>query len=159
VVSDFWPVVGNVKNNKDVKFEVGAVLQPKGPTKDGKNGGIANMHFFGVGGIAKHPDEAWNYVKYYCGPATAEPLWEQGAPLPIKSVWTGKWVQDPLTAEVLSTLESIRPPALPWNFRSNEMGDAYSNNITAVIEGKVPLTEGISATKDAIDAVLDKPMA
>ncbi len=158
LITDFWPVVGNVKNNPDVKFQLGAVVHPKGPGPKGKSGGSANMHFFGVSGNSKNPGEAWKYTKYYCGPDSAEELWKLGAPLPIKSVWSGKWVEDPLTAEVLATLESIKPPSLPWNFRSNEVIDAYSQNITAVIDGGTSIDTGIMAIKDAVTAVLDKPM-
>jgi len=159
VITDFWPVVGNVKNNKDVKFEVGAVLHPKGPGADGKNGGQANMHFFGVSGNSKNPDEAWKYTKYYCGTDSAEPLWKLGAPLPIKSVWSGEWVADPLTAAVHAVLDNIRPPALPSNFRSNEVGDAFTNNMTAMLEGTVSLDETVMTIVTAVDSVLDKPMA
>jgi ABC-type glycerol-3-phosphate transport system substrate-binding protein len=157
VITDFWPVVGNVKNNPDVTFEVGAVVHPEGPPPYGKNGGSANMHFFGVSGNSEQPEMAWDYVKYYCGPESAEPLWEEGAPLPIKSVWSGKWLNDPLTAEVYATLDNINPPALPHNYRSNEVGDAYSQNISAVIEGGMSIDEGIQAIVDAVNAVLDKP--
>lgn len=159
LITDFWPVVGNVKNNPDVTFELGAVLHPKGPGSTGKNGGSANMHFFGVSGNSKNPDAAWKYTTYYCGPESSEPLWELGAPLPIKSVWSGKWLEDPLTAEVHATLEAIDPPSLPWNFRSNEVLDAYSNNVTAVIDGGLPIEDGIALIKEAVDAVLKKPMA
>lgn len=157
LITDFWPVVGNVKNNPDVTFEVGAVVHPEGPPPNGKNGGSANMHFFGVSGNSEQPEMAWDYVKYYCGPESAERLWEEGAPLPIKSVWSGKWLNDPLTAEVHATLDNINPPALPHNYRSNEVGDAYSQNISAVIEGGMSIDDGIQAIVDAVNAVLDKP--
>jgi ABC-type glycerol-3-phosphate transport system substrate-binding protein len=159
LITDFWPVVGNVKNNPDVTFEVGAVTHPQGPGPNGQSAGSANMHFMGVGGNSENPGPAWQYVKYYTGPDSAEPLWELGAPLATKSVWSGKWLEDPLTAEVHATFDSIRPPSLPWNFRSNEIGDAYSNNVTAVIDGGLPIKDGIIMIKDAVDAVLARPMA
>jgi ABC-type glycerol-3-phosphate transport system substrate-binding protein len=157
LITDFWPVVGNVRNNPDVTFEVGAVVHPEGPKPGGKNGGSANMHFFGVSGNSAQVDAAWDYVKFYCGPNSAERLWELGAPLPIKSAWSGKWLDDPLTAQVHATLDHINPPSLPWNFRSNEVGDAYSQNISAVIEGGMSIDDGIDAIMDAVNGVLDKP--
>jgi multiple sugar transport system substrate-binding protein len=159
VCSDFYPTAVTAKNNPDLKFEPGAVHLPKGPGEDGLVPGIGNMHFFGMGGNSAHPDEAWAYMKFYGGEELAEPMWTAGLPLPIKSVWTGEWVEDSLTAEVLSTLDTIRPPTLPWNYRSNEISDAYGQNMTAVIEGTVPFEQGLAAALDAITAVLEKPEA
>ena len=89
----------------------------------------------------------------------AEAAWAQGLPLPIKSAWSGKWIEDPLTKAVLDTLDNVRPPALPWNFRSNEMGDAYGNGITGVIDGKTELNVAVNDMLETINGILDKPMA
>lgn len=156
VVSDFYPTAVTAKNNPELKFEPGAVHLPKGPGEDGNVPGIGNMHFFGMGGNSQHPDEAWEYMKFYCGEELADPMWAAGLPLPIRSVWSGKWIEDSLTAEVLSTLDTIRPPTLPWNYRSNEISDAYNQNMTAVIEESVTLDEGVAAALDTINAVLEK---
>lgn len=156
-VSDFYPTAVTAKNNPDLAFEPGAVHLPTGPVAGGNVPGIGNMHFFGMGGTSQQPDLAWEYMKLYCGEELAEPMWTAGLPLPIKSVWTGQWVEDSLTAEVLSTLDTIRPPSLPWNFRSNEISDAYTQNMTAVIDGLVPLEQGVAAALDAISDVLAKP--
>src|SRR3954452_2443496 len=98
-------------------------------------------------------------MKVYCGGEVSAAMWEAGLPLAVKSVWSGKWVEDSLTAEVLSTLDTIRPPTLPWNFRSNEISDAYTQNMTAVIDGSVSLEQGVAAAKDTITEVLAKPAA
>jgi ABC-type glycerol-3-phosphate transport system substrate-binding protein len=155
--SDFYPTAVTAKNNPDLKFEPGAVHLPKGPGADGNVPGIGNMHFFGMGGTTQNPELAWSYMKFYCSEDLAEPMWTAGLPLPIKSVWTGKWIEDPLTAEVLSTLDTIRPPTLPWNFRSNEISDAYTQNMTAVIDGSVTLEQGVATALDTITGVLEKP--
>lgn len=155
--SDFYPTAVTHKNNPDLTFEPGAVHLATGPVPNGNVPGMGNMHFFGMGGTTQHPDLAWSYLKLYCGEELADPMWEAGLPLPIKSVWTGSWIEDSLTAEVLSTLDTIRPPSLPWNYRSNEISDAYSQNMTAVIDGSVTLEQGIEAAMAAIAAVLEKP--
>jgi len=159
VISDFYPTAVGLRHNKDLTFEPGAVHLPKGPVPNGNVPGIGNMHFFGMGGNTQHPALAWSYMKLYCGEEISDAMWEAGLPLPIKSVWSGKWVEDSLTAEVLSTLDTIRPPTLPWNFRSNEISDAYTQNMTAVIDGSVSLEQGVAAAKDTITEVLAKPAA
>jgi multiple sugar transport system substrate-binding protein len=158
VTSDFYPTAVTVKN-MDLSFEPGSVQLPKGPGPNGNVPGIGNMHFMGVGGLSTHPAVAWDYIKFFASEEFAEETWQIGIPLPIQSVWTGEWVADPLTQAVISSMNTVRPPSLPWNFRSNEIHDAYSQNISAVIEGQVSLEDGVDAALGAIEAILAKPPA
>lgn len=60
---------------------------------------------------------------------------------------------------MLDVFPKIRPPVQPWNYRTDEMWDTYTNVTGKIWLGQVDFDQGIDETTKAVNEVLDKPMA
>ncbi|MBC7234721.1 MAG: extracellular solute-binding protein [Chloroflexi bacterium] len=142
------------------KFNYNATLMPKGPEPDGKHGGSANPHYMGMGSNSKHPDMAWEYLKWFTGEELADPLWDAGL-VPARVATWEKRVQDahPIWKMSMELLYSVDLTFVPWNFRGGEVEDALVNGMGRVWLGEVGFEQGLAETAEKIRQILDKPMA
>jgi ABC-type glycerol-3-phosphate transport system substrate-binding protein len=139
-------------------FEIGATLMPKGPAK---HGGFANMHHIGIHSDAEHPQESWEYIKFFTGEEMGVPFWEElGHHTPRISDWEnpaliGKFeVYEPCR----ELMKNVPLAPVPWNLRGKEMQDELVNGMQGVFLGDISLEEGLSKTSEAITKVLGKTM-
>jgi multiple sugar transport system substrate-binding protein len=156
----FTPVIPWLTGTVEEQFETGNTMMPKGPGPDGKNGGTANVHFVGMNSNTRHPDLAWEYMKWFSGPEMAQPLWDAGLIPARHDMWSkpeniGQYEAYKLTAK---QLPNVSLQSLPWNFRGREAEDALKNTMDAVWLGETPFSQGLDAACDAVNAILEKPL-
>jgi ABC-type glycerol-3-phosphate transport system substrate-binding protein len=141
-------------------FNYDATLMPKGPEPDGKNGGSANPHYMGMGSNSKHPDMAWEYLKWFTGPEMANPLWDAGLVPARVDTWDERTkTSHRIWRLAMDLLYTVDLTAVPWNFRGGELDDALVNGMQAVWLGETGFEEGLAETAAKLRQILDKPMA
>jgi len=158
----FLPVYIWYKGVVKDTFKVGTTYMPKGPEPDGVTSGIANLHFMGLSADSKNIEMGWEYLKFFTGTEMAQPLWDAGLMPARIDTWQKNANlpgADAAYKLALDVYPKIRPPCQAWNFRTQELWDAYTNVSGKIWLGQVDFDQGIDETAKAVDEVLNKPMA
>lgn len=145
------------------KFEYDLVLHPTGP--DGTRGYNAFVSIFSAFSNTKHPDEAFDLIKYLL--RTESGIWTvlnpPSYPIPRKTVWTDPKVLPELhpifqrAYDMMSDTAIPGPFAMPKNVRFQEFQDNWANTIPDLFYGDVGFEEGMQTVQDACQEILDLP--
>ena len=148
------------------KFRHDWALFPKGPT--GKRGYSAFTSNYSVSSASVAPDKAVDLLLYLT--STEAGTWsalEQGTGQPNarKSVWGNEDLLNkshPIFRRVLDMYNDASIPGpfpMPGNLRFSELQDNWAQTVSDLFYGDVPFDEGIQATHDAMQEILDLPRA
>ncbi len=144
-------------------FEYDLVLHPTGP--EGTRGYNAFVSMFSAYSGTKHPDEAFDLIKYLLRSESGVfiVLNPPSFPIPRKSVWTDSEVMAELhpifqRAYAMMSDPSIPGPfAMPYNVRFQEFQDTWANTTPDLFYGDVGFEEGMQFVQDECQAILDLP--
>jgi multiple sugar transport system substrate-binding protein len=150
----------------DGAFRHDYALFPKGPT--GKRGYTAFTSNYSVSSASVALDKAVDLLLYLT--STEAGTWsalEQGTGQPNarRSVWGNEDLLNkshPIFRRVLEMYNTATIPGpfpMPSNLRFSELQDNYSQTVADLFYGDLPFDEGIQATHDAMQEILDLPRA
>lgn len=158
--------VNNFASQIEDSFRHDWALFPKGPT--GLRGYSAFTSNYSVYSETAAPDKAVDLLIYLT--STEAGTWsalEQGTGQPNarRSVWGNEDLLNkshPIFRRVLEMYNDASIPGpfpMPGNLRFSELQDNWSQTVSDLFYGDVPFDEGIQATHDAMQEILDLPRA
>lgn len=147
-------------------FRYDWVLFPKGP--NGDRGYTAFTSNYSIAATTVAPDRAVDLLIYLS--STEAGTWsalEQGTGQANarKSVWGNEDLLNKSHPIIRRVLEMYNTPSIPgpfpmpYNLRFQELQDNWAQTVADVFYGDVPFDEGIQATHDAMQEILDLPRA
>jgi hypothetical protein len=149
----------NLKPKIADKFEIYAVLWPKGPK--GYRGSCLSYNTQSASAKTKYPDEAFKLLNYLTGPEIAffmgyDGLLHCGA---RHSAWINPklWERFPVMQDAANWFQSgIDPFPQPWNLRFVEWQDAWNNETSQYIDGKEEWDAMFSHTQNRCQTIIDQ---
>jgi multiple sugar transport system substrate-binding protein len=143
------------------RFEWDCLLGPKGP--GGKRGYSLFILNMCIASTTKYPQESYQLLEYLASQETA--LWAleaQGQPTCRLSVMRSPvaLAVHPVWARVADWMEdgvNTGPLPMPWNLRSQEAQDAWTNLSPAVQYGEEPLESGAQMLQREIQQIFQLP--
>lgn len=147
-----WTYMYNMANDpkqSKVAGDVGVIPAP-GETAGGASGVNGSMGL-GIAKASEHPDQAWEFISYM----TSQPVQDKYAKLSLP-IWKSSYDdpavqkgQEPLIAAAKTSLNVMlsRPVTADYSRLSNIL----QQNIQAVLQGKTPAQEGMTAATEAAD--------
>ncbi len=161
-------VAGTIKNVVGDKFKWAVVPPPIGPI--GKYATQVSSDGICISKITKHPQEAWEYLKYHESKDTGvmRHIAGLGSPGSRYDVWTDQRFRDfqPLLSSIIYDAlinPNSAPPLQPWSYpvngRYNEADTAMTNILQEVWLGKKSPKEAANEAYKTVQAIMDKPAA
>jgi ABC-type glycerol-3-phosphate transport system substrate-binding protein len=151
-----WPIMA------ENKFEVGYFYPPK-LTADARRRSSLNEHVHGVTRFSKHPDAAWEWLK-----------WHSSKEFNVGGILSGKVgavgrpdvFADPRVQEVMPhysllapLMEDIEPDWFARNYRGNELEDESNAVMQAYMLGDHTTNQAAEILANECQLILDKPPA
>ena len=140
------------------QYEAAAAPIPIGPK--GRISGGVNYGAFPIPTKAKHPDEAWEFVKFFLSDDMLYQVVKQGMNLTTKAKINNKpefydeWFK-PYIDQLSDGVYMMSP--IPANYRVGEMRNIITSSLDPIWLGEVGVDEGLKEADKALQAVLDKP--
>lgn len=152
--------VANLRHTVGDRFEMYAVLWPKGP--HGHRGSCLSYNTQSVWSQSEHPDEAIMLVDYITAPEPAFWVGYEGAlhAMARRSAWFNPqlWERFPVMEDAANWFDSgIDPFPQPANLRFVEWQDAWRQETTAYFDGEEDWDQMVAHTLPACQAIIDQP--
>lgn len=155
-----WPIQASQWPNRITDFAVDSTIIPQGPAG---HGSMLNQHMMSVAAASQHKDAAWEWVKWTCSAefSKTRALQGLGGPVGIPEVWHDEELLTafPAWGAWADIMDNVGPNYTAANLRGKEVEDAFNQGVSAIMVQEVEVEEGLVNVKDAVQAILDKPIA
>jgi multiple sugar transport system substrate-binding protein len=153
--SGYWGISARARVGD--RFEMGCAPLPKGPA--GVPGSMYEFDPICIYSNTKHPDEAFEFVKWMANQETGIRIAEVGSvPGARPDVWENpRLTKDPMHNVFKKLMDEVLPFRGPGNFRGLEVRDVFNQGVAAIWLGKGTPQELMPDITKAMQEVLDKP--
>ena len=155
-----WPIHASQWPDRIKDFKVSSTIMVNGPAG---HGSMLNQHMMSVAAVAKHPEAAWEWVKWTCSRkfSIERALKGLGGPTGMASVWhdPGLLQEFPPWQEWAAIMDHVGPNNTAANLRGKELEDTLNQGISGIMVEEVGVKEGLERIREECQKVLDKPIA
>jgi multiple sugar transport system substrate-binding protein len=143
----------------DGRFKWGMVILPKGTT--GKVGTQLTINGMTMSSLTKHPDAAWQFLKFIMEPDVQVPAVLSGASRPglRRTVLRHPKLMSDMKSHAVwvDLIETAAPWHQPANFRWAEFNEQINTTFAPAWRGEQTIEQALSGGMPAFEAILAKP--
>ena len=124
---------------------------------------MLNQHMFSVAMASKHPEQAWEWVKYACSAefSKTRAMARGGGPVGIQEVWHDEELltKCPAWREWAAVMDEVGPNYNAANLRGKEVEDAFNQGASTIMTEEMGVEEGLVSITKEVQKILDESIA